>query len=105
MNGLKTSANLNVILLGSYDVLIGLDKLSTHRAILDCYNKTYTCLDEEGNKVKIKGMHILISLIQVITLQLKKCFRKGCQIYATHLKEYKEKVHLSYKTTRYYRNL
>ena len=62
MNGLKTSADLNVISLGSYDVLISMDWLTTHQAILDCFNKTYACLDEEGNIVTIKGIHKPISL-------------------------------------------
>ena len=62
MNGLNTLEYLNVIPLGSYDVLIGMDWLTTHRVVLDCYNKTYTCLDEEGNRVTVKGIHRPISL-------------------------------------------
>ena len=49
INGVKTFADLNIIPLGSYDVFIGMDWLDAHHAILDCHNKTYTCLDEEGN--------------------------------------------------------
>ena len=49
MNGMKTFVELNIIPLGSYDVLIGMYQLDAHHAILDCHNKTYTCLDEEGN--------------------------------------------------------
>ena len=30
-------------------LLIGMDWLDAHHAVLDCHNKTYTCLDEEGN--------------------------------------------------------
>ena len=91
MNGLNNLAYLNATSLDSYDVLIGMYGLTTHRAILDCYNKTYTCLDEEGNKVIVKGIHKPIYLRNVTTLQLKKCFRKGCQIYAAHMEESKEK--------------
>ena len=56
MNGLKTFADLNIIPLGSYDVLIGMDWLDAHHAILDFHNKTYTCLDEEGNRVTLGGI-------------------------------------------------
>ena len=49
MNGLKTFADLNIIPLGSYDVLIGMYWLDAHHAILDCHDKNYNCLDEEGN--------------------------------------------------------
>ena len=49
MDGLVTCADLNVLPLGSYDVLIRMDWLEAHRAKLDCYNKTFELLDEEGN--------------------------------------------------------
>ena len=62
MKGLKTFEYLNIIPLGSYDVLNGMDWLDAHHAILDCYNKTYTCLDEEGNQVKAEDIIRLISL-------------------------------------------
>jgi hypothetical protein len=46
MNGLSTKDELNVLPLGSYDCLIGMDWLDQHHAILDCRNKAFTCLDE-----------------------------------------------------------
>ena len=68
MNGLNTLVDLNVIPLGSYDVLIGMDYSNTRQSMFDSYNKTYMCLDEEGNIVAFKGIHISISLRQVTTL-------------------------------------
>ena len=56
MDGLVTCAYMNVLPLGSYDVLIGMDWLEAHRARLDCYNKTFECLDEEGNLRLVKGV-------------------------------------------------
>ena len=41
MNGLNTWVDLNVLLLGSYDVLIGMDWLEDHQVKLDCYNKNF----------------------------------------------------------------
>ena len=46
MDGLFTYANLNVLPLSSYDILIGMDWLEEHRVNLDCYNKTFECMDE-----------------------------------------------------------
>ena len=46
MNGWVTYVDLNVLPLGSYDVLIGMDWLEEHRAIFDCYHKTFECLNE-----------------------------------------------------------
>ena len=77
MNGMKTFEELKIIPLGSYDVLIGMDWFDAHHAVLDCHNKTYTCLDEEGNQVTIKGIPRPIFLRPIIALQLNKCIRKG----------------------------
>ena len=49
MNGLATCVDLNVLPLGSYDVLIGMDWLEAYRVKLDYYNNNFECMDEEGN--------------------------------------------------------
>jgi predicted aspartyl protease len=48
MNGHNTKVDVNIIPLGSYDCLIGMDWLDKHHVILYYYNKTITCLYEEG---------------------------------------------------------
>ena len=63
MNGLNTCVYLNVLLLGSYDVFIGMDWLEAHRVKLDCYNETFECMDEEGNPVVVKGIPKVISVM------------------------------------------
>ena len=55
IDGLVTYANLNVLPLGSYDILIGMDWLEAHRENIECYNKNFECLDEEGNLRLVKG--------------------------------------------------
>ena len=45
MNGLVTYVDLNVLPLDSYDVLIGMDWLDSHRVNIDCHNKDFECLD------------------------------------------------------------
>ena len=47
MNGLITCVDMNVLPLGSYDFLIGMDWLEAHRVKLDCYNKNFECMNEE----------------------------------------------------------
>jgi hypothetical protein len=53
MNGLNTRADLNIFPSGSYDCLFGMDWLDQHHAILECHNKSFTFLDEEGNLRKV----------------------------------------------------
>jgi hypothetical protein len=87
LNGMNTSMDLNIIPLGSYDVMIGMDWLEKHHAVLDCHNKTFTCLDGNGKHNTLKGVPRPISIREISALQLERCFRKGCQLYATHVEE------------------
>ena len=56
MNRLNTKAYLNIIPLGSYDYLIGMDWLEKNHVVLDYYNKEFTWLDEEGNLRLVQGI-------------------------------------------------
>jgi hypothetical protein len=56
MKGMSTKSELNILPLGSYDYLIGMDWLDQHQALLDCCNKRFACLNEEGNQVTIQGI-------------------------------------------------
>jgi hypothetical protein len=87
LNGVNTSIDLNIIPLGSYDILIGMDWLEKHHDALDCHNKTFTCLDGNGKQSIVKGVPRCISIREISTLQLKICFRKGCQLYENHVEE------------------
>jgi hypothetical protein len=59
MNGLNTKVDVNIIPLDSYEYLIGMDWLENHHTVLDYYNKTITCLDEEGRKARFKAFQEL----------------------------------------------
>jgi hypothetical protein len=78
MKGMSTKAELNILPLGSYDCLIGMDWLDQHHALLDCRNKRFTCLDEGGNQVTIQGIPRAVAVRKISAMQLKKCYRKGC---------------------------
>jgi hypothetical protein len=62
INGINTKEDLNIISLGSYEYLIGMDWIEKHHAILDYYNKDFTCLDEEGSSRTIQGFQRSISI-------------------------------------------
>jgi hypothetical protein len=66
--------------LGSYDILIGMDWLDKHRDVLDCHNKTFTCIDKEGKKSTVKGVPRPISVRDISALQLKTCLQKRMSI-------------------------
>jgi hypothetical protein len=84
-NGVNTSVDLNIIPLGSYDILIGMDWLDKHHVVLYCHRKTCTSLDGYGKQSTIKGLLRPISIRDISTLKWKRCFKKWCQLYATHV--------------------
>ena len=87
VNGLVTCVDMNVLPLGSYDVLIGMDWLEENRVNIDCYNMTFECLDEEGRLRDVRGIPEVISVRHISAMQLKKLCRKGCILYASHFFE------------------
>ena len=42
MKGMETRTKLNILQLGSYDILIGMDLLESQKTIINCFNKTFT---------------------------------------------------------------
>jgi hypothetical protein len=48
ISGFPTQENLNILPLGSYDPLIGMDWLAAHKTKLDYYSKTLESENEEG---------------------------------------------------------
>jgi hypothetical protein len=72
MNGLNTRGDLNILPLGSYDCLIGMDWLDQHHSILDYCNKEFTFLDEEGNQRTVQAIPRVVTIIEISAMQLKK---------------------------------
>ena len=91
LDGKNIRTNLNILPLGSYDVIIGMDWLEKHKAVLDCYANTlnYKC-DYETTRTT-QGIPKPVSIRQVSTMQFKKCMRKGCQVYAIQVTNLLEK--------------
>jgi hypothetical protein len=64
-----------------------MDWLDKNHVVLDFHNKTFICLDEEGKQSTVKGIPRPISIINISSLQLKRCFKKGCQLYVALVEE------------------
>jgi len=54
---------------------------------LECYNKEFTWLDEEGNLRTVKLIPIYVTIKGISSLQLKKIYMKGWQLFAAHMLE------------------
>ena len=85
MSQFKTQVNLNVLPLGSYDVLIGMDYMEKHQVILNWFEKTFTCLDEKGETIIVKGIPRKVSVRQIAIFQMKKFVQKCCKFFVVHV--------------------
>ena len=65
-----TRVNLYVTILGSYDVVIGMDWLESHEATLNCKTKRLSLVDDEGRRCMIVGRNQGVSLRFISSFQL-----------------------------------
>ena len=56
MDQFETSMKLNVLPLGSYDMLIGMEWLEQHRVVLNYFDKTFTCVNNNGETINVRGI-------------------------------------------------
>ena len=64
-----------------------MDWLVKRKAMMNCWDKTLHCIDEEGRPFILKGKPKPISVRQISALQLKRTARKGYQVYVVHVEE------------------
>ena len=50
--------------------------------MLNCFDKTFTCVNNEGESVTVIGIPRKTTIIQISALQLKRSVRKGCKAFA-----------------------
>ena len=87
-NDLETSVNLNILPLGSYDILIGMDWLESHKAVIDYLHKIFSSVDEEDMYHTMNEIYRPLSTWQISALQRKRRIRKGWQLYGIKIKEF-----------------
>lgn len=83
--------NLYSTTLRTYDLIVGMDWLESHQAILDCYNKTDLIKNDQGETKVIKGIRRGVTLRLISAKKVNKCMRKGCKIYAVEMVPSNEK--------------
>ena len=68
-----------------------MDWLEWHKVVLDCYTKILSYKDDFGTIRTSQGIPKPVLVRQVLAMQLKKCIRKGCQVYAIQVMNLFEK--------------
>ena len=81
----ECEVNLNILPLGSYDIIIGMDWLEHYHVMLGCLHKSILCTHSQWNQVKVQGIPKKVFVRQISTLQAKKCIRKGFKLFAMNI--------------------
>jgi len=68
MEGFHAQVDLNFLPLGSYDMLLGMDWLASHKIKLNYYEKILECEDEEENTRISQGIQNPVSMRQISVL-------------------------------------
>ena len=76
---------VNIFPLGCYDLLIGMYWIEEHKVLLNCFDKTFTCIDNNGDTIKVKGILRKVTIREISSLQMKKSVRKGCKVFAVYI--------------------
>jgi hypothetical protein len=76
-----TRLKVYVTALGAYDLIIGMDWLASHRALVDCFAKKVLCIDDEGIPIEIQGVQRKVSLRFISNMKVNRCLRQGCRLY------------------------
>ena len=62
-----------------------MDWLERHQVVLNCFRKTFSCLNDKGERITVKGIPRKVSVRQISALQMKKAVRKGCKVFVVHI--------------------
>ena len=72
-------------------MIIGIDWLEQHKAVIDCYTKILSYRDNFVTVRTTQGIPKPVSVRQVLVMEFKKCIRKVCQVYTIHVTNLLEK--------------
>ncbi|XP_074356038.1 uncharacterized protein LOC141695709 [Apium graveolens] len=81
----KLHADLIVLSFCEFDIILGMDWLSRHRAKVDCYTKEVVIDSPGQNRVLFCGDRQMIPSCLVSALKAFKMIRNGCDAYLAHL--------------------
>ncbi|KAJ0870844.1 putative nucleotidyltransferase, Ribonuclease H [Helianthus annuus] len=71
--------------LGSFDVVVGMDWLSSNKAKIVCHEKVVRIPTEDGETIVVHGEKRETPLRIISFLKARKCLQKGCVAFLAHI--------------------
>ena len=87
IEGQEFPADLVALDMRDFDVVLGMDWLSRHRATLDCYKKEVKLHRPGKLEVKFRGICRELSSSMISAMTAQRMLRKGCQGYLAYVVE------------------
>ena len=87
IGGQEFPADLVALDMRDFDVVLGMDWLSHHKATLDCYKKEVKLHRPGKLEVKFRGMRRELSSNMISAMAAQRMLRKGCQGYLAYVVE------------------
>ena len=87
IGGQEFPADLVALDMRDFDVVLGMDWLSHHRATLDCYKKEIKFHRPGKLEVKFRGIRRELSSNIISAMAAQRMLRKGCQGYLAYVVE------------------
>ena len=87
IEGKEFLADLVALDMRDFDLVLGMDWLSSHRATLDCYKKDVKLHRPGKLEVKFRGLRRELSSCMISAMMAQKMLRKGCQGYLSYVVE------------------
>ena len=85
VEGVILKANLISLEMYDFDVILGMDWLSTHHASMDCFTKKIVFQNLGYLKLEFGSDSRVLPTCVISTLKVKRLLQKGCEAYLTHV--------------------
>ncbi|KAL0308190.1 UNVERIFIED_CONTAM: hypothetical protein Scaly_2958000 [Sesamum calycinum] len=71
--------------LKEFDVILGMDWLAQHRAVVDCYQKEVMTESFGQSKVVFVGERHVVSICVISAIEARRLILEGCKAYLAHV--------------------
>ena len=85
VEGVILKANLIPLEMTDFDVILGMDWLSSHQASMDCFTKKIVFRKLGYPELKFEGDRRILPTCVISALEAKRLLHKGCEAYLAHV--------------------
>ena len=85
VEGVVLKAILIPLKMSNFDVILGMDWLSHHRASIDCFTKKILFKKLSYPKLEFEGDRRILPMCMISILEAKRLLYKGCEAYLAHM--------------------